>query len=129
MIDVGFVGTDDAVRGLLVAVEVREHDRGAEAHLVAAELRGVDHLGAGQLVLDVLQPRLDQALPLLGGVVLGVLAQVAVLAGNPYVSRDLRPLFLEARELVFELLSSPGCHRNLVDPLARSDLPTDATEG
>src|SRR5687768_8450501 len=91
VIDVGLVGADDLVPRLLFGIEVRErHDR-TEAHAVARQLGRIDHLGARELVFDVLDPRFDQALALLGGVVLGVFAEVAVFARHADVPRDLRP--------------------------------------
>ena len=44
------------------------------------ELARVDDLGERELVLDVLDPPLDERLPVPRGVVLGVLAEIAVLA-------------------------------------------------
>ena len=52
-----------------------EHD------LVAGQGRRVDDDGAAELVLDVGDGRLDLALPLLGGVIFGILAEVAMGAG------------------------------------------------
>src|SRR5690606_11558805 len=109
-VDVGFVGSDDAEGLLLVGVEVRERNRGAEAHAIAAQLARIDDFGSRELVLDVLDARLDQTLPLLRGMVLRVLAEIAVLAGNADLSGDLGSLFLEPHQLVAELLGAGWRH-------------------
>src|SRR3990172_7667651 len=78
LLHVGFDLADDPVFGLLVGILVDERDGGAEHHLVALELGGIDNLGAAELVLEVGHARLGDALLLLGGVVLGVLGEIAV---------------------------------------------------
>ena len=74
---------DDLVFDLLVGVLVDERDGGAELDRVAGQLRGVDDIGAADAVLELGDPRLVQALRLLGGVILGVLRQVAMLHALP----------------------------------------------
>src|SRR5262249_47258326 len=102
--EVGLVGAEDAVGDLLARVRVRELDGGPEGDLVAGELARVDDLGPGQLVLDLLDASFDERLPLACGVVLGVLAQVAVLAGGRDRLDDGGPRdALELTELVPKL--------------------------
>ena len=80
-LEVALVGADDAVGRLLRRLRVGELDRGAEGDAVARELGRVDHLGEGELLLEVLHAAFDEGLLVAGGVVLGVLLEVAVLAG------------------------------------------------
>ncbi len=80
--------------------------------LVPQSLLGSMISAARQLVLDVLDARLDHALALLGGVVLGVLAEVAVLARNADFAGDLRTFLLEPSELFLELLGPAWGHRD-----------------
>src|SRR5205807_2564780 len=76
------VGLDlphDAVLRALAGFGVLQLDGGAEHHPVARQPTHVDHLRPGQAIFQHLDAPLDVRLLLLGGVVLGVLAQVAVL--------------------------------------------------
>ncbi len=62
-------------------------------------------------LLQQADPRLDEPLPLLGGVILGVLAQVAQLARALNLLRQLRlQLAIELVDLVLELLQDPRLH-------------------
>ena len=72
---------DDLVDLLLLGVLVDQLDRGAELDGVAGELRHVDDLGARDHVLEFGDAPLVVDLRFLGGVILGVLGQVAVGAG------------------------------------------------
>src|SRR5690606_11786512 len=80
LLQVGLDLAHDAVLDRLVRVDVEERDGGAEDHLVAAQPRDVDHLGAREPVLHLLDPALDVALLLLRELVLGVLGEVTVRA-------------------------------------------------
>ena len=73
---VGLVGADDLVAHLL-AVGGAEPDRRPEGD-PRALLRRLDDLGPAQLGLELPDPPLDEPLPLLGGVILGVLGEVPV---------------------------------------------------
>src|SRR5690606_32900188 len=66
--DVGLVGPDDPVVEHLAALGLLKRDVRAEAHLLAGELRGVDHLRAREMILDLVDARLDHPLLLLGSV-------------------------------------------------------------
>src|SRR5471030_1280990 len=81
VLDIGLVVADDLV-GHLVAARLRlQVHRGAKhATAVGIEQLGVDHLCIGELALDLGNASFDKALPLLGGVVLGVLGQIDVRA-------------------------------------------------
>jgi hypothetical protein len=73
------VPADDLVAGLFLGGLVDHRDGGAELDLGAGQLGDVDDRGAGdQADLDNLA--FDPALPILGGVVLSVLLEVAVKA-------------------------------------------------
>src|SRR5213079_2535859 len=88
-----------------------EPHRRAEDDLAARELRGVDDLGLGEDGLDLSRAPLDEALPLLGGVVLGVLLEIAVCSGLLDVTDIFRALDLaQALELVLEKLLPAGRH-------------------
>ena len=75
------------------------------ATLVPDSLVGIDDLGARELVFEILDAGLDPPLALFGGVVLGVLAEIAVLAGHADLAADFRALDLLE---VLELLPEPG---------------------
>ena len=93
----------------------------AEGDLVARELRRVDDLGEGELGLDVLDARLDERVLLAGRVVLGVLAQVAVLAGRRDLLDHLRALdALELLELFLQTLVPRRGHRDRIHGGPRS---------
>ena len=80
--------------------------------LRARELRGIDDLGLREDGLDLARAALDEALALLGGVVLGVLLEVAVRARLLDVAHVLGALDLaQALELVLEELLPPRRHR------------------
>ena len=64
-----------------IFVDIEHHDRGAEPDPVARDLGHIHHGEVGQPLHELAQPRIDEALPLLGGMILGVLPQVAVGAG------------------------------------------------
>ena len=80
-VDVALVGADDAVGDLFLGLRVHQLHGRAEGHLGGAlELRGIDHLGAADLVLELLDAPFVEAAALAGGVVLGVLLEIAVRA-------------------------------------------------
>ena len=81
LLEVGLVVADDLVGDLGAAVLVLEVDGRAEDDAaVGVERRRVDDLRRGELALDLEDAALDEALLLLGRLVLGVLRQVAVRA-------------------------------------------------
>ncbi len=77
-----------------LVVLVDQSDGRAEHDLVARQRRRIDDDGAGELVLELHHLRLDMALALLGGMVFGVLRQVAVGARGLDILDVLRPLDL-----------------------------------
>src|SRR6185312_1323186 len=112
---VGLVLADDLVAGLFLGVLVDHADGGAELHLVAGELRDVDDLRPRDLVLDRRDAALDPTLPLLGGVILGVLRQVAVRARLGDRGDGVRPLLgLQTLQFLVEGLVALGGHGHLV---------------
>jgi len=91
-------------------------DRGAEHHAVAAQHGRIDHLRAGEPVLDVHDLRLDVALTLLGGMVFGILGEVAVGARLLDILDHLRAFDgFEALQVRHQPLMAFGQHRHLVD--------------
>ncbi len=80
LLGVGFGLADDLPDLLLVGVLVDQRDGRAEGDRVARQLRDVDHVGARQLVLELGDAALVERLRFLGGVIFGVLRQVAVRA-------------------------------------------------
>ena len=90
--DVGLVLADDLKGLLLVGLLVRERDGRAELDHRARQLGDVDDLGAGDLVLELDDPALDEALPFARRVVFGVLREIAVLARFGDGADDRRPL-------------------------------------
>lgn len=113
--DVGLVGAHDLVKDLFFGVGVDQPDLGPELDLGAGELARVNDLGAGEGRLVVADLGLDHALFFLGGMVLGVLAEVAVLAGDTDGLGDAGPLdILEALQFFAQACVAGGGHRDLV---------------
>ena len=77
---VRLLGGHDLVDGLLAVARVAHVDDRAEAHLAPRDPVEVDEGQRGHAAVELADARLQEALPLLGRLVLGVLAQVAVLA-------------------------------------------------
>src|SRR3990172_4753953 len=95
-------------------LRVGDGDRGAEHDLFHREIGRVDHLGVHDRGFEFADPALDERLPLLGGRVLGVLAQVPVRPRLGDLLDVLGPFHpLEALELFLERLEPAPCHRNL----------------
>ena len=79
-----------------VGILVDQRHRRAELDGVAGQLRHVDHLGARELVLELGDAALVERLRFLGGVIFGVLRQVAVRARLGDLLNDARPFDLLA---------------------------------
>ena len=79
-LDVGLGLADQLIGQLLVGVLVDDGHGRTELHRLAGQVGDVDHLRAGDLVLELGQPALDEALALARGVVLGVFGEIAMLA-------------------------------------------------
>src|SRR5215510_9610404 len=104
------VGADDLVANLLAALVLEEHRRG-ERHPVAGGWR-VDDLGVSHFRFELDDPPLDEALLLAGGVVLGVLGEVAVGSRLGDGLGDGMPVHaLEPVELVTQPLVAEARHR------------------
>jgi len=115
LLDVALQLADQLVGQLLVGVFVRQLDRRPELHGAARQLGDVDHLGAGDLVLQLHHPALYEALAVAGGMVFGVLRQVAVLAGLGDRPDDLRSGDgLQMLQLFFQPGEALVGHRYLV---------------
>ena len=111
--DVCLVLAHDGVGDALLGLDVDQHHGGAEHHPLARQLAGVDHLRAGQAVLELAQARLDLALPLLGGVVLRVLGDVAVGSRGLDLAHDARALLrAQAPKLLLEQRVAARGHGN-----------------
>jgi len=82
--------------GLLLGVLVDQGDGRAEGDGVAGKLRHVDDFGARELVLELGDVALVERLRFLGGVIFGVLGQIAVGPGVRDLLDDARPLDLLA---------------------------------
>ena len=80
MLEIGLVVADDLVGEALAGRGILEVDCRAEHDMPAGvgDRGGVDHLRSGELVLDLGDPALDEALALLRRVVVGILRKVAV---------------------------------------------------
>jgi hypothetical protein len=81
LLEVGLVVADDLVGDLRVGRRclLPPARRRAEHHpAVGVQIGRIDDLRSGQLALDVLDAAFDEALLVLGGLVLGVLRQVAL---------------------------------------------------
>ena len=102
---VGVLGDDDLVDDLVARVLVLQRDHRAEPDLVARDPVEVHEGERGEPPVQLRDARLQEALPLLGALVLGVLAEVPVLARPQDLLRqgDLE-LVVELVDLVLEPL-------------------------
>src|SRR5688572_20600591 len=100
-----FLGGDDLIGDGLAGGGVLDLHRRPEADLVVRDLVEVHARERGQPAVELADPRLQVALPLLGRLVLGVFTQVAVLprALDLLRQRDLQ-LVVEGADLLLELL-------------------------
>src|SRR6185437_8155023 len=100
---------------LLVGVLVDQRHGRAERDGIAGQFRHVDDLGAGELVLKLRDMALVERLRLFGGVILGVLREVAVRARISDLLNNPRPLHLLALlELRLKCRIAGRGHRNLI---------------
>src|SRR6185437_15748295 len=121
LLGVGLRLADDLPHFLLVGVLVNQRHGGGEGIGVARKLRYVDHVGARQLVFEFGDAPLVERLLLLGGVIFGVLRQVAVRARVGDLLDDARPLDrLAVLELGLERRIAGRRHWNLVHRLFSS---------
>src|SRR5690606_16402209 len=106
---------DDLIGKLLASLLVDHVDRRAEDDAPAGVDSGdIDHLGVGELGLDLGNAALDEALLLPRGVVLGVLLQITVFACFRDRLNDARPgLGFEPMQLSPQLLRTSDGQRNL----------------
>src|ERR1035437_1794488 len=77
-LDVGLIHADDLVGGFLLRLLVQQPDMRAELHVLAGQRRRVDHFGGGDDLLQFLDAAFDEGLTFPRGVVLGVLAEIAM---------------------------------------------------
>src|SRR5436305_6847572 len=130
LLEVRFVVSDDLVGDLRTAGLFLELDGGAEHHLAARVQRGrVDDLRSGELAFDLADSAFDEALLVLGGLVLGVLREVALGARlrdrlDDGVALDR----LQSLRLVLELFGASFGERNRghVEPAATMKPPPEA---
>src|SRR5579859_1036017 len=115
LLGVGLGLADDLPDRLLVGVLVDQGHRGAERDGVAGQFRDVDHLGAGELVLELGDVAFVERLRLFGGMIFGVLRKIAVGARVGDLLNDARPLDLLALpQLGLQRGIARRGHRNLV---------------
>src|SRR5262245_41997533 len=124
----GLVGADDLIADLLAALSFEE-DGGAERYPVPGG-GWIDDLGITDLGLQLADSPFHEALLLAGGMILGILAEIAVGAGLGYRLDDGRSLDpLEAVQLLSEALEPGTSHRRPLDghrpnlPRRRNALP------
>src|SRR3954468_15787473 len=109
------LGRADDDEGLLLALVVLDVDLRADAHEVGARLAGVEQAGAAQALLELRDARLEHGLLVLGVVVLGVLRDVAELAGFLDALGDLAALRgLEVLQLLLEVLEPFFCEDDVL---------------
>ena len=100
---IGLRLADDLPDLLLLGVLVDQRHRRAKLDGVAGQLRHVDHFGTRELVLKLGDGALVERLLLLGGMILGVLREIAVRARIGDLLDDPWPLdLLAVLELFFE---------------------------
>jgi hypothetical protein len=84
---------------------IQHHHRGTQPDFAVRNLGEVHHGHLGQPVLQLVQARVDEALALLGRMILGVLAQVAVQPGlEDLPGQFVAQLVLEQGDLVLQFL-------------------------
>src|SRR5690349_13113996 len=104
-IEIDEVSEHDDVFHTLTATHLLEHDTGAEAHLIRGDCALGDLRELARALGQVIEPRLDELLALEGGLVLGILTEVAQLHGFPDGERQRDgELVHEAVDLIRELL-------------------------
>src|SRR2546428_4135607 len=114
-LQISFCLARDGVLDLLPGIHVLELHRRAEHDPLAGEARDVDDLRPGEAVLQHLDPPFDVRLPFLRGVVLGVLAQVAVISRDGDLVHDARPLDrLQALDLALDGVGAGFGHRDVI---------------
>src|SRR5437763_4024041 len=115
LLQIGFRPSHDGVLRALPGLGSLELHRGPEHDPIDGEARDVDDLRAPPPVLQHLDPPFDVRLPFLGGVVLGVLAQVAVISRDGDLLDDARALDgLEALDLALDGVGAGFGHRDVV---------------
>ncbi len=108
---VGFLARHQIIRNLLVLVDIEHHDAGTEAHAIVRDLREIDHRQVRQALFELIQPGVDEALPLFGCVIFGILAEVAVGARLQNLSGQfIAQLVLQRRNLILQFFLEVG-HR------------------
>ena len=88
-IEIGLVLAHDSICDLEIVVDIEETNGGPEHHSITGETRWIDYFCSGKTVLEIGDSGLDEALLLLGGMILGILAQVPMLSCDAYLLRDL----------------------------------------
>ena len=108
-------GSDDVEVEVLIVILVMDLDVAADVDLVCVSLVLIDDLCVLQDVLDLLDTGLDITLLVLRRVVLGVLGEVALLAGlTDLLGNFLSLIDLEVVQLVLELLETCVGHNILL---------------
>src|SRR3569833_541394 len=106
---------DDHVFALFLGVLVDDLDGRPELHGVAAQLLDVDDVGEREQGFELLDAALVEALLLLGGVIFGVFAEIAVGARLGNGGDDARALVSGAMTIILGQRGVAGWgHRNLV---------------
>ncbi len=91
---------------------VDDVQRRAEAGAILRDAVHLDERNLGDALLQHADPRLDEPLPLLGRLILGVLAQVSELTGALDLLGELElQLVVQHLDFVFELFDQPILHR------------------
>ena len=112
---------EQLIGDLSLGGQVEQGDHRAEHRPLDGHLGAVDDLGPTELVLEFQDTALDQALPFLGSVIFGVLAEIAVCPGHLDRLDNFVPLHaLEPFEFVAELLMTRQRHRDALNHLQSS---------
>src|SRR5687768_7165711 len=111
LLRVGFLGHDELVHDGVAALVAKVHRR-AEAGTIAWNAIEVYHRNLAHPLLEHRDARVDDILPVLGSLVLRVLAQIAKLARPLDLLRQIHlQLALEGGDLVVETLDDSFFHR------------------
>ena len=81
LLGVGFFARHQKIGDLGTSLDVQNHYARTQTHTIVRDLGHIDHREVRQAFLQLTQAGVELTLPLLGGVILGILAQVAMRAG------------------------------------------------
>ncbi len=112
-VDIGFHLADNLVRHLRFLLQVQQINGGTKDHLaVGIDVGDINDLGIGQIGFYLRNPPLDETLLFLGGMIFGILAEIAVCPCFGNSLNNPRPLLtLQVIELLPQFFCALCCNR------------------